>query len=105
MVSVALSTFEALADPTRRSILAYLAVNGEASAGQIFGQLGNGSRTTISNHLRVLRAAGLVTQRREGRFRMYALDPSPSDEVIEFITAYTGRQGRPTGPTPTPDEV
>ena len=88
MVSAGLSAFEALAEPTRRAILAYLALNGEASAGHIFGEIGQGSRTAISNHLRVLRSAGLITQRREGRFRMYALDPSPSDEVIEFLTDY-----------------
>jgi ArsR family transcriptional regulator, arsenate/arsenite/antimonite-responsive transcriptional repressor len=41
---------------------------------QIAGQVGPVGRTAVSSHLRVLRAAAMVTGRREGRFRYYSLD-------------------------------
>ncbi|HVS40685.1 MAG TPA: metalloregulator ArsR/SmtB family transcription factor [Candidatus Dormibacteraeota bacterium] len=78
--------FEALADPTRRHILRVLAGNGESSAGQIAAEVDHVGRTGISSHLRILRGAGLVTERRRGRFRLYSLEPSAADEVVEFLS-------------------
>lgn len=89
MTSVGNLAFEALADPTRRAILSFLATQGESSAGDIAVEVATVGRTGISNHLRILRAAGLVRQRRDGRFRLYALDPSPAQELIEFLSGYT----------------
>lgn len=89
MASVGNLAFEALADPTRRAILSYLASRGESSAGSIAAELAAVSRTSISNHLRILRAAGLITQRRDGRYRLYSLEPSPTHEVLDFISGYT----------------
>ena len=91
MASVGNLAFEALSDPTRRAILSHLAARGESSAGGIAAELAAVSRTAISNHLRILRAAGLITQRRDGRFRFYSLDPSPTDEVLDFLTGYAAR--------------
>jgi ArsR family transcriptional regulator len=77
--------FEALADPTRRTILTLLAAEGETSAGQLAAGIDALSRTAVSSHLRILRSAGLVAERRDGRYRLYSLAPRPVDEVIEFL--------------------
>ena len=65
----------ALADPTRREIVALLA-GGERSAGELADRFPV-SRPAISRHLRVLREAGLVRSRTEGKRRLYVLDPEP----------------------------
>jgi len=77
--------FEALADPTRRAILKVLAARGECSAGQIATEVDSVSRTGVSSHLRILRGSGLVAERRPGRFRLYSLEPSAVDEVVDFL--------------------
>ena len=59
----------ALSEPRRRAILRLVA-NDEMSAGAIAAQF-NVTRTAVSQHLTVLRAAGLVTQRQEGTLRLY----------------------------------
>src|SRR4051812_13748006 len=69
----------AIADPTRRELVALLA-GGELAAGELAGRFPV-SRPAISRHLRVLREAGLVTCREEGRRRLYALDPRPLREL------------------------
>lgn len=83
--------FDALADPTRRQILQFLADRDEATAGQIAGQVGTVGRTAVSSHLRVLRTAALVTERREGRFRYYSLDArGPVRDVLSFLETLLG---------------
>lgn len=77
--------FEALADPTRRTILTLLAAEGETSAGQLAAGIDALSRTAVSSHLRILRTAGLVAERRDGRYRLYSLAPRPVDQVMEFL--------------------
>lgn len=77
--------FEALADPTRRTILTLLAREGETSAGQLAAGIDALSRTAVSSHLRILRTAGLVAERRDGRFRLYSLEPRSVDEVMAFM--------------------
>jgi ArsR family transcriptional regulator len=78
--------FDALADPVRRQILGVLAANTECSAGQLAAQVTSVGRTAVSSHLRVLRASGLVTERRDGRYRLYALDPAgPARDVLAFL--------------------
>ena len=55
------------------------------------GELANGfpvSRPAISRHLRVLREAGLVRSRTEGKRRLYALDPEPLRELDEWLEPY-----------------
>jgi DNA-binding transcriptional ArsR family regulator len=81
-----MSAFEALAEPTRRSIVELLA-EGERSAGEIASHFAT-SRPGISRHLRVLHEHGLVTARAEGTRRLYSLDPGPLQEVDEWIAHY-----------------
>lgn len=64
--------FHALAEPRRRAILALL-VGGERTAGDIAARF-DVTRPAISQHLTVLRGAGLVSDRREGRHRWYRID-------------------------------
>ncbi len=73
---------QALADPTRRRILDLLA-QGEMAAGEIAGHFPSISRPAVSQHLAVLREAGLVRERREGRRRIYRLEPEPLREIWE----------------------
>jgi ArsR family transcriptional regulator len=77
--------FEAIADPTRRAILRLLADEGESSAGDIASGVAHVGRTAVSSHLRILRAAGLVNERRQGRHRLYELQQDAAEEVMEFL--------------------
>jgi DNA-binding transcriptional ArsR family regulator len=77
---------EALADPTRRTIVELLA-EGDLSAGDLAKRFET-SRPAVSRHLRVLREQGLVQARVEGRRRVYSLDPEPLDELHEWLTHY-----------------
>jgi ArsR family transcriptional regulator, arsenate/arsenite/antimonite-responsive transcriptional repressor len=77
--------FEALADPTRRTILRLLATQGESAAGDIVAQVDAVSRTGVSSHLRVLRTSGLIRERKQGRYRLYSLEPRAVDEVVAFL--------------------
>ena len=76
----------ALADPTRRAIVALLAA-GELAAGELAGRFPV-SRPAISRHLRVLREAGLVRARVDGQRRVYALDPRPLSELDAWLAPY-----------------
>ena len=88
--------FEALADPTRRQILQFLADHDEATAGEIAGQIGTIGRTAVSSHLRILRTAAMVTERRDGRFRCYSLDAhGPVREVLSFLERLLGSSLQP----------
>lgn len=78
--------FDALADPVRREILGLLAERDECSVGELVDRIDSVGRTAVSGHLRILRGAGLVTERRDGRYRFYAVDPSgPAREVISVL--------------------
>jgi DNA-binding transcriptional ArsR family regulator len=76
----------ALADPTRRELLALLA-GGERPAGELAAEFPV-SRPAISRHLRVLREAGLVTSRTDGKRRLYALEASPLRELDDWLEPY-----------------
>jgi len=76
----------ALGDPVRRELVDLLA-DGELSAGELAGRFPV-SRPAISRHLRVLREAGLVTARTEGRRRVYALDPGPLRQIDDWLEPY-----------------
>jgi DNA-binding transcriptional ArsR family regulator len=84
--------FRAIADPTRRAILDRLRagpapVNALAAA---FSQ----SRPAISKHLRVLREARIVTERRDGRERLYRIQPSRLRDVALWIGTYRAEPAR-----------
>jgi len=79
-------TFAALADPTRRAILARLAKGG-ASVTQLAEPF-DMTLPAISKHLKVLERAGLVERGREAQFRPVALDPAPLREVDAWVERY-----------------
>lgn len=80
------STFHALADPTRRAVLDLLR-HGSQPAGRIAGSF-SVSRPAISKHLRLLRRAHLVQERREGRHRFYHLNAEPLKIVDNWLESY-----------------
>src|ERR1700686_4338907 len=80
------SGFGAIADPTRRAILDLLRM-GERSAGELADQFPV-SRPAISRHLRILRCAGLVGERRDLRSRFYSLNGARLMEVDEWLQPY-----------------
>jgi DNA-binding transcriptional ArsR family regulator len=76
----------ALADPIRRRVLE-LVRDGEVPAGELAAQFPV-SRPAVSRHLRVLREAGLVHERRDGRLRLYRADPAPLAELRGWLERY-----------------
>jgi DNA-binding transcriptional ArsR family regulator len=80
------AAFHALADPTRRAVLDLLR-RGSQPAGQI-AQAFPISRPAISKHLRLLRRAHLVQERRQGRHRLYQLNPEPLKGVDSWLEQY-----------------
>ncbi len=79
-------TFGALADSTRRAILARLA-GGEATVGELASPF-DVSRPAISKHLRVLERAGLVQRTRDGRVSRCELDAGPMRDAAEWVERY-----------------
>jgi len=79
-------TFGALADPTRRAILARLA-RGEATVGELARPFAV-SRPAISKHLRILERAGLVQRARDGRISRCELDAKPMRKAAEWVEHY-----------------
>jgi DNA-binding transcriptional ArsR family regulator len=80
------STFSALADPTRRAILARLA-SGEASVTELAEPFAM-TMPAITKHLKVLEKAGLIRRRREAQWRPCRLEPAPLKEVSDWVTRY-----------------
>jgi DNA-binding transcriptional ArsR family regulator len=80
------TTFAALADPTRRAILARLAM-GEATVKQIAEPFAM-SGPAITKHLRVLERAGLIARGRDAQWRPSRLDATPIREVAEWAEGY-----------------
>jgi DNA-binding transcriptional ArsR family regulator len=85
--------YRAIADPTRRRILELLS-HREAPVGDLTARF-RMTQPALSQHLRVLREAGLVRVRRQGRLRVYSLDAAPLREVHDWLGSYlispTGR--------------
>jgi DNA-binding transcriptional ArsR family regulator len=80
------TTFGALADPTRRAILARLA-EGPATVKELTAPFAM-SGPAISKHLRVLEHAGLITRGREAQWRPCRLEAAPLKEVAEWAENY-----------------
>jgi DNA-binding transcriptional ArsR family regulator len=78
--------FSALADPTRRAILARLA-QGEATVNQLAEPFPV-SLQAISKHLKVLEQAGLITRGKQAQWRPCRLDAGPLREIAEWVTDY-----------------
>src|SRR5260221_14789975 len=79
-------TFAALADPTRRAILARLA-QGEATVNELAAPF-NLSLPGVSKHLKVLQHAGLITQGRRAQWRPCRLEPARLKDVADWIETY-----------------
>jgi DNA-binding transcriptional ArsR family regulator len=79
-------TFAALADPTRRAILARLLL-GECSVGELAEPF-DMSMPAVSKHLRVLERAGLIAQRREAQWRRCRIKGGPLKEVSDWTERY-----------------
>ncbi|MFC5747663.1 ArsR/SmtB family transcription factor [Actinomadura rugatobispora] len=76
--------FAALASPVRREVLHLLRERGPASVNELAGHF-TMARPSFSEHLRVLREAGLVHERREGRHRLYRLQAAPLEEIQQWL--------------------
>jgi DNA-binding transcriptional ArsR family regulator len=76
----------AIADPIRRRVLE-LVRDEELPAGRLAAEFAV-SRPAVSRHLRVLREAGLVRERRAGRLRLYRADPAPLAELRTWLERY-----------------
>ena len=84
--STSRSAFEAIADPRRRVILDHLA-GGELCAGDL-AQKFSVSRPAIARHVRILKQAGLVKERREAQKRIYSLRSEGLKEVDRWLQSY-----------------
>jgi DNA-binding transcriptional ArsR family regulator len=82
------NVLRALSDPRRREILRLVSKN-ERSAGEIASNF-DVTRPAISQHLGVLKDAGLLTERREGTKRLYLARPEGLDEVRDFLDQFWG---------------
>lgn len=81
-----MSAFAAVAEPHRRMILDLLR-DGERPAGDVVEHIGL-SQPGVSKHLKVLREAGLVESRIQGKQRMYTLRAAPLSEVAQWLETY-----------------
>jgi DNA-binding transcriptional ArsR family regulator len=82
------NTFHALADPTRRAILARLA-RGEASAGEL-GRPFAISAPAVTKHLKVLERAGLISRSRTAQWRPARLEAAPLRQAADWVEHYRG---------------
>jgi len=86
---VAMDAFAAVSDPTRRQVLDLLSRR-ERTAGELGGAFPSMTQPGMSRHLRVLREAGLVRYRKEGRQRVYALRSEGLAPLDAWISKYRG---------------
>jgi DNA-binding transcriptional ArsR family regulator len=80
------ATFAALADPTRRAILARLAL-GETSVSELAKPF-DMSLPAVSKHLKVLERAGLIARGREAQWRPCRIEPTPLKDVDDWLEGY-----------------
>ena len=80
------ATFAALADPTRRAILARLAT-GEASVNEL-AQPFSISQPAVSRHLKVLEGAGLISRGRDAQWRPARIEAGPLKEIADWVEQY-----------------
>ena len=79
------AVFVALADPTRRHLIAVLGAGGAATATGLASELPI-SRQAVAKHLATLGRAGLVSQSRRGRESLFELDPRPLADAAAWLT-------------------
>ena len=81
------ATFAALADPTRRAVLAQLADKGEATVTELAEPF-DISLPGFSRHLKVLEKAGLIERSRQAQFRPCKINPEPLKEASDWLAEY-----------------
>jgi DNA-binding transcriptional ArsR family regulator len=112
-VTDAEAVLDALGDPTRRRVLELLR-SGERTVADLTAALPV-TQSAVSQHLRVLREAGLVRDRPAGRRRFYRVEHEGLaavrayvdafwDDVLDAFTAYADGTGLPAGPAPTTED-
>lgn len=79
--------YAAIADPTRRAMLLRLATEGEKSASELLEPFSI-SQPAVSKHLRILREAGLIRSRKEGRMRIYEIEAGQLRGVYDWISHF-----------------
>jgi DNA-binding transcriptional ArsR family regulator len=79
--------FAALASPARRQLLGLLLDRGPLPVQELASHFAM-RRPSVSEHLKVLKDAGLVGEQKSGRMRLYHLEPEPLREVTEWLTPY-----------------
>lgn len=82
------AVFKALADPTRRAIFEKLCMGGEQTVGALTGQ-GTVSQPAVSKHLAVLKGAGLVADRHEGRQTHYSAQLKALAPLVDWTSQMT----------------
>jgi len=83
---MALTTFQALAEPNRQAILDLLR-DGERPVGELVERL-DLSQPAVSKHLKVLKEAGMVQARTQAQRRLYRIRPEPLAELDEWLAGY-----------------
>ena len=83
---IALTTFQALAEPNRQAILDLLR-DGERPVGELVERL-DLSQPAVSKHLKVLKDAGMVETRPDAQRRLYRIRPEPLAELDEWLAGY-----------------
>jgi DNA-binding transcriptional ArsR family regulator len=86
------AVFKSLADPTRRAIFERLSRDGEQTVWKLTDHAGV-SQPAVSKHLAVLKLAGLVRDRREGRETHYSAEPKALAPLIDWIGVYAAFWG------------
>ena len=81
--------YVAIADPTRRELIRLLAEEDELPLHELTAQFDMG-RTAVSKHLAILKDAGLVMARKEGRETRYRLNAAPLKEIQDWVSFYEG---------------
>ncbi len=81
------TVFRAIADPTRREIMALLRTRGRQTVGEIARNF-RMSRPAISKHLRLLRSAGLIATRQDGTARLCSLNAKPLRAINDWLRGY-----------------
>ncbi len=81
--------YVAIADPTRRKLIGLLAEVDELPLHELTAQFDMG-RTAVSKHLAILKDAGLVMARKEGRETRYRLNAAPLKEIQDWVSFYEG---------------
>jgi DNA-binding transcriptional ArsR family regulator len=86
------NVFEAIASPTRRALLDALS-DGESNVSRLVAQL-DVTQSAVSQQLAILKTAGLVEERAEGRFRYYRLCTGPLADIESWMSRYRGYRER-----------